>query len=79
MIPPGSLTPRQVANLLHVSSNTVLAALREGRLSGLKVGHQWFIERRALTSHVVASLQQSERQRASQRDKTLSQPDDYSE
>ena len=77
MIPLGALTLREVADLLHVSPDTVRGALQAGRLIGLKVGHQWFIERRALTSHVVASLQQSERRRASRRAKTSSQPRTY--
>ena len=74
MIPAGALTTRQVADLVNVSPATVRAALHGGRLFGLKMGHQWFIEKRALTPAVVASLQESEHRRASQREKPLSQP-----
>ena len=74
MNPLGKLTPHQVAALFHVSPNSVYAALQAGRLPGLKTGHQWFIERRALIPHGVASLQQSERPQASRRVRTPPQP-----
>lgn len=64
MNPLDKLTPYQVAFLFHVNLNDVYRALQAGRLPGVKAGHQWFIERRTLTPHVVASLQQSERSQA---------------
>jgi len=50
------LTPPQVAAQLQVSVDTVMRALRSGRLQGVKAGRQWrirltdleaFLERRA--------------------------------
>ncbi|MGE0684103.1 MAG: helix-turn-helix domain-containing protein [Candidatus Binatia bacterium] len=78
MIPPGTLTLREVADFLHISPDSVYTPSQAGRLPGLKVGHQWFIKKRALTSHVVASLQKSERPQTSQHTPAPSQPRDHS-
>jgi excisionase family DNA binding protein len=40
------LTTRQVQDLLQVDRTTVYRMLRDGRLTGVKIGHQWRFSRR---------------------------------
>ncbi len=44
---PEFLTPRQVAELLHVKETTVTLWIRRGLLEGVRIGHLWRISRAA--------------------------------
>ena len=47
---PDLLDPAQVAQLLHVTENDVLASLEAGDLKGKKIGSQWRVTRAAVDS-----------------------------
>lgn len=48
------LTPEEVAAMLRVHPETVLRALRSGKLSGTKVGRQWRVARETLEEYLRA-------------------------
>ena len=46
------LTANQVADRLQIAVSTVYAWLREGRISGIRLGRQWRVSEQALGSYV---------------------------
>lgn len=45
------ITVADAAKILHRSIEQVRRYLREGKLPGQRIGHQWFIKREALMAH----------------------------
>jgi len=48
--PEGMVTVQEAARILGRSIEQVRRYLREGRLPGWRIGHQWFIEAEALSA-----------------------------
>lgn len=48
MIQPAQLTVQEAARLLDRSTEQVRRYLREGKLDGIRIGGQWFIDRSGL-------------------------------
>jgi excisionase family DNA binding protein len=49
---PLVLTVPEVAQALRVPQNTVRSLLREGAITGVKVGRSWRVEREALSAYI---------------------------
>ena len=53
-------TVRDVAQRLHLTTETVRDYLQEGKLKGFKVGKQWRVREQDLEAFVEALLQKSD-------------------
>ena len=53
-------TVRDVAQRLHLTTETIRDYLQEGKLKGFKVGKQWRIREQELEAFIEALLQKSD-------------------
>ena len=53
-------TVRDVAQRLHLTTETVRDYLQEGKLKGFKVGKQWRVREQDLEAFIEALLQQGD-------------------
>jgi excisionase family DNA binding protein len=53
-------TVRDVAQRLHLTTETVRDYLQEGKLKGFKVGKQWRVREQDLEAFIEALLQKSD-------------------